>query len=115
MVALLTQLKIFQHVGRFLPVLDLPSSAIAHVAKQIYLDAPAELGYDRRTLYRHHHAIREYLGITPWGAKARGVASTAIGEANLSRFRLRSVVAALSCRILLMLRLLIYKAPSQDK
>lgn len=41
MVALLTQLKIFQHVGRFLPVRDLPPVAIAHVAKQIYLDALA--------------------------------------------------------------------------
>jgi hypothetical protein len=78
MVALLTQLKIFQHVGRFLPVRDLPPVAIAHVAKEIYLDAPTEFGYDRRTLYRHHGAIREYLGITPWGAKARGIASTAI-------------------------------------
>jgi TnpA family transposase len=85
MVALLTQLKIFQHVGRFLPVRDLPSAAIGHVANQIYLDAPAEFGYDRRTLYRHHRAIREYLGITPWGAKARGIASTAIATAAEAR------------------------------
>jgi hypothetical protein len=49
MVALLTHLKVFQHVGRFLPVRDLPPAAIAHVAKQTYLDASAEFGYDRRT------------------------------------------------------------------
>ena len=33
MVALLTHLKIFQHVGRFLPTRNLPFAAIAHVAK----------------------------------------------------------------------------------
>jgi len=85
MVGLLTHLKVFQHVGRFLPVHDLPPAAIAYVAKQIYLDAPADFGYDRSTLYRHHRAIREYLGITPWGAKARGIASTAIARAAEAR------------------------------
>jgi hypothetical protein len=40
----------FQHAGRFLPVAELPSVAIAHVAEQIYLEAPMEFGYDRRTL-----------------------------------------------------------------
>ena len=85
MVGLLTHLKVFQHVGRFLPVRDLAPAAIAYVAKQIYLDAPADFGYDRSTLYRHHRAIREYLGITPWGAKARGIASTAIARAAEAR------------------------------
>jgi hypothetical protein len=85
MVALLTHLRIFQYVGRFLPVRDLPSAAVARVAKQIHPDGPLEFGYDRRTLYRHHRAIREYLGITPWGAKARGVASKAIATAAEAR------------------------------
>jgi hypothetical protein len=85
MVALLTHLKVFQHIGRFLPIVEWPSTAIAYIAKQIYLDTPTELGYDRRTLYRHHHAIREYLGITPWGAKPRGVASKAIAAAAEAR------------------------------
>src|SRR5665213_3334767 len=81
----LPHLKVFQHVGRFLPVRDLPPAAIAHVAKQIYLDTPQEFGYDRRTLYRHHKAIREYLGITPWGAEARKIASKAIAAAAEAR------------------------------
>lgn len=85
MVALLTHLKMFQHLGRFLAVRDLPVAAIARVAKQIYLDPPVEFGYDRRTLYRHHRAIREYLGITPWGAKARAIASQAIAAAAEAR------------------------------
>src|ERR1700722_15467102 len=85
MVALLAHLKVFQHVARFLSVADLPSAVIAHVAKQIHLDVPTDLECDRRTLYRHHQAIRQYLGITPWGAKARGVASTAIASAAEAR------------------------------
>jgi hypothetical protein len=48
MAALLTHLKIFQHVGRFLPIRDLPSAAVARVAKQIHRDAPMEFGYDCR-------------------------------------------------------------------
>lgn len=84
-VGLLIHLKVFQHVGRFLPISDLPTAAIAHVARQCYLDEPADFGYDRRTLYRHHRAIREYLGITPWGAKARGIAATAIATAAEAR------------------------------
>jgi hypothetical protein len=66
---------------RLLWVADLPSAVISHVAKQIHLEVPTDLGYDRRTLYRHHQAIRQYLGITPWGAQARGIASTAIAAA----------------------------------
>jgi hypothetical protein len=84
-VALLAHLKMFQHVGRFLSVADLPSAVISHVAMQIHLEVPSDLGYDRRTLYRHHQAIRQYLGITPWGAKARGIASTAIAAAADAR------------------------------
>ncbi|MGA2838744.1 MAG: DUF4158 domain-containing protein [Steroidobacteraceae bacterium] len=70
---------------RLLSVADLPSAVISHVAKQIHLEVPTDLGYDRRTLYRHHQAIRQYLGITPWGAKARGIASTAIAAAAEAR------------------------------
>jgi hypothetical protein len=34
MVALLAHLKMFQHVGRFLSLADLPSAVISHVAKR---------------------------------------------------------------------------------
>jgi hypothetical protein len=61
MVALLTHLKVFQHATRFLSVADLPSSATSHIAEKVYMEAPTNLGYDRRMLYRHHHAIRQYL------------------------------------------------------
>ncbi len=71
LVVLLTHLKVFQHVGRFLPIAELPAAAMSFVVAQARLEMPSDFGYDRRTLYRHHRAIREFLGITPWGAKAR--------------------------------------------
>jgi TnpA family transposase len=46
---------------------------------------PADFGYDRRTLYRHHRAIRDFLGVTPWGPKARAIASGAIATAAEAR------------------------------
>jgi TnpA family transposase len=82
---LLTHLKVFQHVGRFLPIAELPAAAVSFVVAQARLEMPLDFGYDRRTLYRHHRAIREFLGITPWGAKARAIASGAIATAAEAR------------------------------
>ena len=82
---LLTHLKVFQHVGRFLPIAELPAVAMSFVVAQARLEMPSDFSYDRRTLYRHHRAIREFLGITPWGAKARGIASGAIAAAAEAR------------------------------
>jgi hypothetical protein len=36
-------LKVFQHIGRFLPLAALPPAAIARVAAQLYQAAPATL------------------------------------------------------------------------
>jgi hypothetical protein len=77
--------KVFQHIGRFLPLAELPPAAIAHVAEQLYQATAATLTDDRRTLYRHHHAIRLYLGITPWGPRAQGIACEAIAAAAQAR------------------------------
>jgi Domain of unknown function (DUF4158) len=82
---LLTHLKVFQHVGRFLPIAELPAAAMSFVVAQARLEMPSDFGYDRRTLYRHHRAIREFLGITPWGARARAIASGAIAAAAEGR------------------------------
>jgi hypothetical protein len=82
---LLAHLKVFQHVGRFLPIAELPAAALSRVAAQARLEMPADFAYDRRTLYRHHRAIREFLGITPWGVKARAIASGAIARAAEAR------------------------------
>jgi uncharacterized protein YciI len=82
---LLTHLKVFQHVGRFLPITELPAAAMSHIVAQARLEMSVDFGCDRRTLYRHHRAIREFLQITPRGAKARAIASGAIATAAEAR------------------------------
>jgi hypothetical protein len=69
--ALLVQLKIFQAVGRFLPVEEIPQAAIEHVARELGVDEEIRHLYSDSTLYRHHSAVLERLRITAWGAAAR--------------------------------------------
>ena len=85
MVALLTHLKVFQHLGRFLPVAELPEAAIARIGHAVHIDVPKPFDYDHRTLYRHHRAIRDYLKITSWGPKPREIATRAIAIAAEAR------------------------------
>jgi len=73
-VALLVQLKIFQAVGRFLPVEEIPQAAIEHVARELGVDEEIRRLYSDSTLYRHHSAVLERLRITAWGAAARELA-----------------------------------------
>lgn len=70
-VALLVQLKIFQAVGRFLSVEDIPASAIEHVARRLGVECEVRLVYARNTLYRHQAAVLKHLAVTSWDAEAR--------------------------------------------
>jgi TnpA family transposase len=72
-VALLVQLKIFQAVGRFLPVEEIPEAAIEHVARALGADEEIRHLYSDSTLYRHHSAVLERLSISAWGAAARSL------------------------------------------
>jgi TnpA family transposase len=85
LIMLVTHLKVFQHLGRFLAVADLPQAAVNHINKHFDIEVPDTFEYDRRTLYRHHRAIRQHLGITPWGPKARAIAEAAIATAAETR------------------------------
>jgi Domain of unknown function (DUF4158) len=78
MVVLATQLKVFQSIGHFLPLVQVPATALSYIAKQLSLTVPADVSIDPRTTYRQSSAIRTYLGVTPWGASARAVASKAV-------------------------------------
>jgi hypothetical protein len=84
MLALLTQLKVFKHVGR----MARRRTTLSNRAR--------DMNEDRRTLYRHHHAIRLYLGITPWGPKARGIPREEIAAAARAWTGCRS--SRVSCR-----------------
>jgi hypothetical protein len=79
-VALLSQLKVFQTIGRFLPVKDMPVAVIAHVAGRLKAAAPEALVYGGNRLYRDHAAIRSYLAITSWGAQALRMAQSSMAK-----------------------------------
>lgn len=66
---LLVLLKVFQQLHYF-PALDsFPAAVVDYVRATAGIDAAIELAYDTRsavTLFRHHAAIRDYLGIKPY-------------------------------------------------
>lgn len=82
---LLTHLKVFQHVGKFFLIVELPAVAMSIVVAQLRLEMPSDISYDRRKLYRHHGVVREFLGSMPCDAKARGNASRTIAAAPGAR------------------------------
>ena len=47
MVVLLTQLKVFQSIGHFLPLAQIPATALSYVAKQLSLAAPTDVSMTR--------------------------------------------------------------------
>jgi len=85
MVVLLTHLKIFQHLGRFLPIREVPHAAATRIARALPVTLPESLHCDPRTVYRHHAAVRRHLCITPWGPAARELAVTAMAAAAQGR------------------------------
>jgi len=85
--ALLVLLKGFQRLGYLPRLADVPPMVVAHVRACARLGAHIKPEVSARTLYRHHHAVRLYLDVTGWGAKARHVAVTAVAEAAEVRDR----------------------------
>lgn len=70
-VALLVQLKIFQVVGRFLRIEEIPELIVAHAADRLGVDGDPRLVFSESTVYRHRTAVLDHLGVTGWGAAAR--------------------------------------------
>jgi hypothetical protein len=75
-VALLVQLKIFQTIGRFRRVTDIPAIVFDHVARQLGVEFGPAFVHPDRTLYRHRPAVLKRLGVTAWGAVAREIAQS---------------------------------------
>ncbi len=72
---LLVTLKCFQRLGYIPRLADVPVVVAAHLRAQLHLPADTPLGYDSpRTMYRHHQAVRAYLGVIAYGPDARHVA-----------------------------------------
>lgn len=72
--ALLVQLKCFQHLHYFCAVEQTPPEVVDHVAACLAMPSPSLIIYPQahRSLYRHHEAIRKLLGVRPYiGAESR--------------------------------------------
>lgn len=80
---LLTLLKCFQQLHYFPSIDSIPEEIVRHIRAVMELDGDIPLDYRGAvTLYRHHSAIRSFLGITPYyGTDAVKVAKHAAREA----------------------------------
>ena len=69
----LTLLKVFQTLGRFIAIAGIPHTIVGHVARCVGLpEAQAnEISGSRPTLYRHQHLVRAYVGVSKWDASAQ--------------------------------------------
>lgn len=63
--ALLVQLKCFQHLHHFVDVAAIPAEIVRHVCGCLSMLAQDVITYPEahRSLYRHHEAIRTLLGV----------------------------------------------------
>ncbi len=79
----LVLLKCFEQLHHFPALNTVPPAIIDHIAAVQGLPRPTELIYkSSQTLYRHHAAIRKYLGVTPFeGPEARKLAIRVAREA----------------------------------
>jgi TnpA family transposase len=84
-VALLVQLKIFQTIGRFLPVVDVPLVTIEYVARRMDVGSGSNLIFPERTLYRHRQAILKRLEVVSWGTQARALAQATMQSTARAR------------------------------
>lgn len=79
---LLVLLKSFQRLGYFPAIGDVPPSVIQHIQTASDLGAVTLPTYEEsRTLYRHHQAIRERLGVSAWGDHGLRIAGEAMSTA----------------------------------
>lgn len=75
-------LKSFQRLGYFPSMEGIPPAIVQHVRTASGIDAEVSPNYaELRTLYRHHQAIRERLGVSAWGEDGLRVASEAMSTA----------------------------------
>ncbi len=79
--ARLVLLKAFQRLGYFPPLAAVPAQIVAHVRGCLGLGPAVVPAIIPRTLYRHHRAIRAYLGVSAWGPGGRKIALRAVAHA----------------------------------
>ena len=68
---LLVQLKVFKQLGYFPNLEDVPESLVKHLRSALQVPGSIIPAVIPRTLYRHHHAVREYLNVKVYDKSAR--------------------------------------------
>lgn len=76
----LVHLKIFQSLGRFLAEEDIPTTIREYISRKLQVTDKTHRAPPERTRYRHHAAIRAYLGVTPWGTGAQHMAESTMSK-----------------------------------
>ncbi len=62
------QLKIFQRLGYFVEMNEIPSEIIVHIRQSLKYHHRLSPGYTNdKSLYRHRQKIREFLNVKRWG------------------------------------------------
>ena len=74
-------LKVFQRLGHFPRLQDVPFAIVTHVRSSLRLPSDTALDVTPRTLYRHHEQIRTHLQVKGWGAEARHATIVAVHRA----------------------------------
>ncbi|VXD22093.1 transposase [Planktothrix paucivesiculata PCC 9631] len=78
---LLCLLKSFQRLGYFPSLVDIPLKIVAHIRSSLKFSVETVLGYEnRKTLYRHRTAIREYLQVNQFNQTGLHLAIKAVNE-----------------------------------
>ena len=86
-------LKLYQRLGRALPLTEAPRSIVEHIAKIAGVPATSLVpeAYDHwGTQQRHLAAIRKYLHVRPYGPAARHTMIGALAEAAGTKHELDS-------------------------
>jgi hypothetical protein len=73
--------KVFQRLGYFPSPYDIPAVIAEHIRTCVQYATVVAVSSPPRTLYRHQHAIRAYLGVSPYNEQAEHLASETIVRA----------------------------------
>lgn len=85
---LLVMLKVFQKLGYFINFNNIPNEIIEHISKSISmnkLDINTEKYDLSNTKTNHMKAIRQYLGVKPFGNQAKNIAVRIAAEASKTK------------------------------
>jgi TnpA family transposase len=81
---LLLLMKSFQYLGYFPKVEDIPHSATTHLCAFLQITISQPLSSPRRSIYRYHQVILEFLEISAYNKQARRLAASSIYNAAQS-------------------------------